>query len=335
LYLLKLKILGSIMQSSMSRNVQIVLKGLLILTAILSLGSLFFRIYPLELLSHFRVYYFLLSCLIAIGFLGCQLRGLKNWLPLSLSLGLIVFNSAWILPWYLPNSHQGSGNTIRVVVFNINVENDQWAAIADALRTQQPDVAVLIETTPQATTELSTRLANLLPFSFRASGRDLTILSRLPLISPESKTFSSGTALITSLQVQDKTVKLIATHPKVPIKPSVLAIRNALLAQLATYIKSQKNESLIFLGDFNLTPWSPYYAQLVQQIQLHNTRLGFGIQPSWIESTTYLAVPDWLTALIKLPIDHIFVSQDIRVSNCKTLKAANSDHRMLWSDLVL
>ncbi len=323
------------MQPSTSRKVQIILKGLLILTAILSLGIIFFEIYPLELLSHFRVYYFLLSCLIAFGFLGCHLAGLKNWIPLSFSLGLIVFNSIWILPWYLPNSHQGTGNTIRVIVFNINVENDQWPANANALRTQQPDVAVLIETSPQATTELSTRLANLLPFSFRASGRNLTILSRLPLISPESKTFSSGTALITSLQVEGKTVKLIATHPKVPIKPSVFTRRNALLAELATYIQTQKNESLILLGDFNLTPWSPYYAKLVKQIQLHNTRLGFGIQPSWIESTTYLAVPDWLTALIKLPIDHIFVSQNIRVSNCKTLKAANSDHRMLWSDLVL
>ncbi len=323
------------MQPSIGQKLQIVLKGLLILTAILSVGILFFRIYPLELLSHFRVYYFLLSCLIALGFLGCQLAGFKTGIFLWLSLGLIAFNSVWIVPWYLPNSHQGRGDSIRVVTFNINVANDHWDAIADALKSQQPDLAVLVETSPQATAELASRLASLLPFSFRTSGRNLTLLSRLPLISPATQTFSSGIALTTSVQVQGKTLKLIATHAKVPTKPSVFARRNNLLAELATYIQSQPQASLILLGDFNLTPWSPYYRQLVQQIRLHNTRLGFGIEPSWIEPTTYIPLPAWVTALIKLPIDHIFVSQDIKVSDCQTLKAANSDHRMLWSDLVL
>ncbi|BAU13504.1 endonuclease [Leptolyngbya sp. NIES-3755] len=195
----------------------------------------------------------------------------------------------------------------------------------------KPDIAAIQESSAEAKTELSQRLKNF-PFSYRTSGGGLTIFSRFPLISPERKGFKNGSALITSLNINQKTVQLIAVHPSVPVKPSTFKRRNAFLAELRTYLQQQPR---ILLGDFNLTPWSPYYSELLNNTGLHNTRLGFGIEPSWIESATYVHHPNWVTALVKIPIDHIFVTRDFKVSNCQTMKAANSDHRMLWSDLSL
>ena len=317
------------------RLIQISLYGLLILTAILSIGSLYWRIYPLELLSSFRVYYLIFAGVIAIAGFLCQLKGHHTKILLYLSLGLIALNSVWVVPWYLPNSQQGSGNSIRVLAFNINTHNDQWDSIANAIRSVKPDVATVIETSLEAKDELSLRLTNLLPFSYRTTGGGLTILSRYPLVSPQSQTFDNGTILITALEVEQRTVELIAAHPLVPVKPTLFKRRNGLLADITTYLQQHPQKSFIFLGDMNLTPWSPYYSQLIRQTGLHNTRLGFGIEPSWIEAATHVHYPRWITALVKIPIDHIFVSQDMKVSDCQTQKAANSDHRMLWSDLVL
>ena len=317
--------------------IKIVLLGLLIFTAILSVGTLSWRSYPLELLSNFRVYYLLLASVIAIAYLICQIKGLRTKLMLYLSLGLIAFNLVWIVPWYLPNSQQvseGSENPIRILTFNINTQNDNWDQIAKSIRIIKPDVATIMESSIEAKEELSLRLTDVLPFVYRTSGGGLTIFSRFPLISPQSKTFENGTILVTSLQVDQSILKLIAAHPIVPIKPQLFNRRNGLLKEITTYLQQEK-KSLIFLGDLNLTPWSPYYSQLIRNTGLHNTRLGFGIEPSWIEPATYVHYPDWITSLVKIPIDHILVSQDLKVSGCKTMKAANSDHRMLWSDLVL
>jgi endonuclease/exonuclease/phosphatase (EEP) superfamily protein YafD len=312
---------------------QAVLYGVLILLILISVGIPFFWIYPLELLSNFRVYYLLLANLLAIIFLVRQLNGLGG-LGLWLSLGLMAFNSIWIIPWYLPNLAHGLGSRIRVLTFNINVANERWDDIADAVRKNNPDVATIIETSAVAKAELEQRFATLYPYVYRTSGGGIAIFSRFPLLAPQTKTFANGSVLTTTLQVDQTKVELVAVHPIVPIKPGLFKRRNALLAELTPYVK-QQTKPLIFLGDFNLTPWSPYYMRLVSQTNLHNTRLGFGIEPSWIEAATHVHHPKWLTALVKIPIDHILVSKDIKVLNCTTQKAANSDHRMLWSDLII
>ncbi|ACK64361.1 Endonuclease/exonuclease/phosphatase [Rippkaea orientalis PCC 8801] len=329
--------------TAIAQTLKILLYGLLILTGILSVGILFWRSYPLELLCNFRVYYLLLAIGIAIALMIYSLKGWRVRLGLYLALALVAFNSMWILPWYLPHTQQGWGYSMRVMTFNININNQEWDAIADAVRRVKPDVATIMESSVEAKEALRSRLANQLPFVYRASGGGLTILSRFPLVLPQSKTFKNGTVLMTFLRVNHHLVHLIAAHPIVPIKPSLFQRRNGFLAELTGYVQQQLaqdpiatelKKSLIFLGDFNLTPWSPYYGRLIRATGLHNTRLGFGIEPSWIEAATHVHYPGWMTAIMKIPIDHILVSSDMKVADCKTAQAANSDHRILWSDLV-
>jgi endonuclease/exonuclease/phosphatase (EEP) superfamily protein YafD len=323
------------MTKSITTPITIFLYGWFVITAIFSVGSLVWRNYPLELLNSFRVYYLLGTVPITITYFIYQVKRFRIGFLLYLSLALLAFNSSWILPWYLSHPQHSSGNTIRVLTFNINTQNDQWDAIAKAILAVKPDVATVIETSVEATDQLSRRLSDRLPNKYRTTGGGLTILSRFPLTSPESITFKNGTILATSLQINQRTIKVIAAHPIAPVKPTLFRRRNAFLAEIKSYLEQQQEKSLIFLGDLNLTPWSPHYQQLIHNPDLHNTRLGFGIEPSWIEPASYVHYPKWITTLVKIPIDHILVSQDLKVSDCQTVKAANSDHRILWSDLVL
>jgi endonuclease/exonuclease/phosphatase (EEP) superfamily protein YafD len=323
------------MTESIERFLKIFFYGLLILTTVISTGTLVWSRYPLELLCHFRVYYLLLVVAIAIALSIWHIKGFCPRLPIYLALSLIAFNSVWIVPWYLPNARQASGDSIRVLTFNINVQNDRWDEIAKAIRDRQPDIATITESSIESKEELSQRLSDIFPFIYRTSGGGLTILSRFPLISPQSKTFDSGTILVTSLQIDRETVELIAAHPLVPLKPDLFDRRNALLSEISKYVRQREEKTLIFVGDLNITPWSPHYSRFIRETGLHNTRLGFGVEPSWVEAATHVRYPKFITTSIKIPIDHIFVSQGIGVADCKTMKAANSDHRMLWSDLVL
>lgn len=314
---------------------QILLNIVIGITALLSVGVGFLWWYPFELLSHGRVYYFLLSLLITIGIVCAWLAGIRWQRTLFVALALLAFNSVWILPWYLPNNHQGQGKSIRVVEFNINIQNTHLASVANLVEQQKPDIAVLIEISQPAMKSLTGYLQDTLPFAYRTPGGGLAVFSRFRLLNPQGKTFTAGTILTTSINTDNQNITLVAAHPLVPIKPYLFNKRNSLLEEVTQYLQTQRDKRLIFTGDLNLTPWSPYYKRLVKKSGLHNTKLGFGIEPSWIEGATHVHLPALIVAVLKLPIDHIFVSNDIKVIDCKTIKGGNSDHRMLLSDLVI
>ncbi|MFW9259311.1 endonuclease/exonuclease/phosphatase family protein [Nostoc sp. CALU 546] len=273
--------------------------------------------------------------MITIGILCAWLAGIRWQGTLFFALALLAFNSVWILPWYLPNSHQGRGESIRVLEFNINTQNTQLRYVANLVEQQKPDIAVLIEISSPAMKELTAYLQDTFPFSYRTSGGGLAVFSRFGLVNPQGKALSAGTILSTSVKISNKNITLVAAHPLVPIKPDLFNKRNTVLAELTQYLQTQGDKRLIFAGDLNLTPWSPYYKRLVEKTGLHNTKLGFGIEPSWVESATHVHLPALIIGVLKLPIDHIFVSNDIKVVDCKTIIGGNSDHRMLLSDLVI
>lgn len=320
-----------------SSLIKISLYALLIITAGLSAISPFLWDYPFELLSNFRVYYLLLAGGIVIAFFICHLSKCCSQLPIYLALALVAFNSAWIFPWYLPSfsTSTDSDNTIRVLTFNINISNTEWDNIATAIREVDPDVATIVESTDETKNALEERLRDRYPIVYRTTGGGLTLLSKRELLSADSKTFDSGTVLTATLQTAQGPVELLAAHPIVPIKPSTFPRRNALLADITTYLADQPESSHILLGDFNLTPWSPYYNRLIKKTGLHNTRKGFGIHPTWLESSPYSGHPKLLSLFLQLPIDHIFVTRDIGVADFDTREAANADHRMVWADLSL
>ena len=217
---------------------KISLYSLLLIIAALCVGSPYAWDYPIELLSHFRVYYLAIAIPIAIAAYLGQRYKLCSRLPLYLSLVLIAFNSIWLLPWYMPNLLSTSAApTARVLTFNVHIKNNSWDDIATAIRTVDPDIATILESTDETKDALSQRLNDTYPNIYRTTGGGITLLSRLPVISADSKTFNNGTVLIANVQIGQKVVELIAAHPLVPLRRSNFTQRNALLGELTTYIE--------------------------------------------------------------------------------------------------
>nr|WP_094673053.1 hypothetical protein [Hydrocoleum sp. CS-953] len=72
-------------------------------------------------------------------------------------------------------------------------------------------------------------------------------------------------------------------------------------------------------GDLNTTMWSPYYQKLEQKTGLRNSRLGFGILPSWpAKGFSHSIVFYILSRFFQIPIDHCLISSEIKVVNVET-----------------
>jgi endonuclease/exonuclease/phosphatase (EEP) superfamily protein YafD len=312
---------------------------LAIIICILVLGRFWFWIYPLELLTHFQVYYFGLSIFLFVItiWLG-DFRQTSYKLTLGLILFALTLNGLELSSWYLSKTNIITGNSdrLRVMSFNINVGNFNFAQIAASIKAENPDILLAIEVTPAAFQNIAERTKDTLPFTFRSPGGGLGILSRFPLENSKGQKFSGSndTNLVTNIKYRGKSIQITGVHPLVPVKNKTFQLRNKLIDSLNQHWQTQSKLSIL-MGDFNLTPWSPYYQKLKHKTNLYNTRRGFGILPTWIRSATHVKLPNFLLPFFNIPIDHIFVTEDIKVARTYSGDPANSDHTPIISDLVI
>jgi endonuclease/exonuclease/phosphatase (EEP) superfamily protein YafD len=306
---------------------------------LLSIGKLFSWSYPFELLTHFQVQYFWLLIIIGLGGSICWWQGkLNNRIIILLWLFELALNLAEILPWYLSKQQVvvDRSAVLRVMSFNICGNNTDTPAIVRSIRAVSPDIVMLVEVSPQMMEQIAVSLESEFPARFRSPGGGLGILSKLPLKSAQGENFagSEATNLVASIEYQDRSIKLIGTHPMVPKGLDLFNYRNRQIQAIGNYLQDSQ-DSVILLGDFNLTPWSPYYRQLVQTTGLHNTRMGFGILPTWARATSYGDLPNWLIPILNIPIDHIFITPDLQVLRTYVGDNGNSDHAPIISELSM
>ncbi|NET13198.1 MAG: endonuclease/exonuclease/phosphatase family protein, partial [Okeania sp. SIO1H6] len=101
----------------------------------------------------------------------------------------------------------------------------------------------------------------------------------------------------------------------------------------------QLNHPVILAGDLNITMWSPDYHKLEQETGLRNSRLGFGIIPTWPARFNNSVLLYILSRFFQIPIDHCLISSEIKVVNVNTRANSGlnlgSDHLPLITDLFI
>ena len=61
--------------------------------------------------------------------------------------------------------------------------------------------------------------------------------------------------------------------------------------------------TVVMAGDLNVTPWSPHFQSALERGGLVDSRLGFGLQPTW---------PSFLPGM-RIPIDHVLSTPDVTI----------------------
>lgn len=289
----------------------------------------------LELLSHFQLQYFVLSA-IALVVLILSRRPIALWIGLFCSAAL----AGQVVPWYLPPMRllpQPEAD-LRVLVSNLHDRNRSFDRVLSFVREENPDFAVFIEVNAQWTEHLD-RLSDILPYQFRpdrVESRGIAIYSKRPLLDPQLQQFDTHktASIVGELEVADRRLSVIATHPLPPVRSWRFHLRNQHLDRLGEFVQTLTQPTLV-LGDFNTTMWSPYYKRLIRRTGLKNARQGFGILPSWPTRNNFNALPVLGARLLSIPIDHCLLTPDIQVVNVRTGPDIGSDHLPLLVDLLV
>lgn len=303
------------------------------LLIICCVGSLFFSLFGLcgtlhrfgELATHFRVQYLALSLFSAAGF-----AAFRAWRWLAASLPGVLLNAFLVVPMLaLTTAGQAAGNAhnFRVLLANVLYNNSNYEAVKELVRSENPDVIVLQEATETWVAAMQD-LRITWPY-FRYSGEYIGAIacySRYPLdnFAPALTSQADHWTLLTKVKMQSGDVSFVSIHPPVPVGALEYPIRNQRLAMTASLAQSMPRP-VIVIGDFNCTPWSPYFTKFVRESGLVNARDGFGILPTW---------PTFLPPMM-IPIDHCLISPDVKVMNCRTGSFIGSDHLPLIVDLVV
>jgi endonuclease/exonuclease/phosphatase (EEP) superfamily protein YafD len=293
--------------------------GIALLSATI-LGFIPQRGYLIDQLSQLRLLYLvaLVPLLIAVFMLRSRVMGV-------LAVLCLMANGAACMPLIMPASSPKTDAHLVVMAANIwGAHNQQYAKLVDLVHAKGPDVICLEEVTPKWMSELKKRL-NDYPYSFdEGISGGAAIFSRLPISqtwSAEGKK-AKRYGVRGELEVGGTKLLLIATHPASPYSRQNWRRRNQEFIRLAHDVQSS-SLPVIVAGDFNSTPWSWYFQNLLSKATLQDSELGKGLQPTW--STRM--------PLVLVPIDHCLYTSQFATIKRAVGPNVGSDHLPLIVEL--
>ncbi len=299
---------------------------LLIATVLSALGTFH---WVAELFSHFRPYYALLGLLCCVALLLLQ-----AWRWMALALLLALWNAYPVAQLWLQGSASAAASaktaktTKQLTVFHFNVGrlHEQPSRVTSYLQKHAKaiDVVVLLE----ARTDFDTALDEIrelyphqirhledTPFGIALLSKHAFAVDMISFIPNERYPHIEA-----SIKLPDRAAPLAfyAVHAPPPISADLAAARNAKLDYLARETAAKAKSTPIVVGDFNLTPWSPYFHRFISTSKLRDARPARHFGHTWpvILNHTYAGIA----------IDHSFAHPSLLLIKRVIGPDLGSDH---------
>ncbi len=218
--------------------------------------------------------------------------------------------------------------TYKVLFFNKLYKNNNYSEIKFRIDEINPDIFAFSEVNK----DQFDKLDNLFPdyiYKSRSNCNNckphdvqIAVWSKYKILNTNQITYKDGLAIQSEIEIDGKVTEFYAIHPAAPVDKDSYIQRNLFINDLKEIINKNKKNRLIIMGDFNTTPWSNYYVDLLRNTNgIYNASQGSGINYTWGGR------------LIKVHIDHILLSDNIKVENFQVDKKSGSDHNMIWSTI--
>lgn len=279
-----------------------------------------------DLASHFPAQYSLIALILFIISLWK-----KNASFAVLTSLLFILNVSAVLNFdKLVYADEEIKRSVRVYSANIHRHNMDMSSLNDDLMMIDPDIALLIEVTPDHLPLLHSVIESF-PYhieytSVGALKIGMVLLSKFPILNHEKKQLSDmgNSFLMATLDIDNKKVDFFGIHAQNPSFIHEFQIRKKQFMSVAQEI-AETDTPTILAGDFNATPFSPIFRKVLKVGSLKDSSHRFGWQPSWPVS-----IP-----LFWIPIDHVLVSSEIQMLNSYTGSQIGSDHFPVIAELDL
>jgi endonuclease/exonuclease/phosphatase (EEP) superfamily protein YafD len=236
-------------------------------------------------------------------------------------LGAALVNVAVILPLYLADpAEPGPGGTLTIASFNVQTGNPNRAEVMGWLVGTEADVLLVHEGSSDWIAAAERHAASYRIVVGPPPGRvyGTIVLARDPAVAAEIVRVGlerQPIARVTA-SLDGEPVVILAVHPRAPIDGNEARLRDDLLDGLGEYAAVTPG-SVVVAGDLNTTPWSHAFRSMAAAADLHNSLLGYGLQPTWPAGLRVFAVP----------IDHLLHTEDLTTVARSTGPSLGSDHR--------
>jgi endonuclease/exonuclease/phosphatase (EEP) superfamily protein YafD len=235
---------------------------------------------------------------------------------------------------------------IRALSINLDFRNASYGRTVSFITKSQPQLLILEELSEGWEDGLRETLANF-PYFIRLKYtnaypiidsvkpfRDLVekhksslgLFSKFPFESSKLGQFETYPTpyVMGQFKFNGKPFTFFGAHLVAPISSALSKVRNNEIAVLTQKIQTI-NQPTVLLGDLNITPWSPFFKDLIQKTGLKETRKGRGVYPTWPAGHVSM----------QIPIDHSLTSSGIIVHSFRLGPDIGSDHLPLVLDFSL
>jgi endonuclease/exonuclease/phosphatase (EEP) superfamily protein YafD len=290
--------------------------ALVIVLNVVPLGARLF--WMLELTTHFRAQYVVVTVpVLALAALR------RRWRMAALLAAAGAISIVPLLP-YLPRSLGNEAAAavsgpapLKVLTVNVSYRQFQAKRLLESVRDAKPDVIVVQELTPHAErvlAELDTEFPNYRKFP--ADGAyGIGLWSKHELESGTTIALGRLPAIEARVRGPSGTFTIIGVHLSAPVTRRRAAARNQQLVELAGRATAVKGP-LIVAGDFNTTPYSPYFSEWLEASRLTDSRRGRTLSTSWPTMLRWVGIP----------IDHVAVNEGFTILSHRRLRNFESDH---------
>ena len=222
---------------------------------------------------------------------------------------------------------------LQVCVCNVLSSNRRYDDTLGALTEHDPDVIGILELSPELAVLCRTKLREHWPHQIlvpHATGNfGIGVLSKTPL--RDGQVFQLNEESIPSIEAtvdaMSGSLRLFVTHPLPPVGHRNFLSRNQHLQMLASraamHQQAIPEDSILVIGDLNLTPWSPIFDDWLAASRLKNASAGFGFMPTWFRFDTFVC---------GLMLDHACCSDDLVCTRRVVSGPFGSDHRAVTFD---
>jgi len=247
---------------------------------------------------------------------------------------VIPFSPVW--PYEVPPARNTSGLT-KLMVVNLKIENDSYAAVTRQIREEAPDVLLLIEVNDAWLKGFEDLRGDFQHHHEepREEGLGMALYTNLKPRNMRTRRLVSDrrVSIWATLELPSGApVNFIGVHPT---PPGLLdstgeerrdsRVRDAELLLIAREVSERSNESWIVAGDYNDVAWSHTTRLFKRTSGLRDPRIGRSFM-----GTFHSEYP-----LCRFPIDHVMLSGGFRVGNLSRKQIAGSDHFAVITTLEL
>ena len=229
------------------------------------------------------------------------------------------------------SSHSDDPSTIRLVISNVEEENDQFERWRDVVGAADPDILIVLET-DKRWVDAATPLFDRYPHRViqpQDNWYGMMMLSRLPIREHRLRFLIQDDipSIDAKIELDDgRLIRVIAVHPRPPepLRGNDATARDAELTLWGKELADETQPAIIG-GDLNDVAWSSTTRLFMRTSGMLDPRRGRGLFNTFHAGHWYL----------RYPLDHVFHSPHFTVSEIRRLPFIGSDHFPILIDLRL